>query len=60
MIRLMRSHRIHESLLLVFYDWIPKAISGDWQNKIQIDKFIVAIFIYFDNLYSLTFLLEQQ
>ena len=42
-IRLMRSDRIHKSLLLVLLDWIPKAICGDWHKEVEIPVFNVAI-----------------
>ena len=42
-IRLMRSHRIHESLLLVLFDWIPKAISGHWHKEVVTVIFNVII-----------------
>ena len=42
-IRLMRSHRIHESLLLVLSDWIPKDIRGSWQKDDKAITFVVDI-----------------
>ena len=42
-IRLMRSHRIHESLLLVLSDWIPKNIHTNWQKDVKAITFVVAI-----------------
>ena len=39
----MRSHRIHESLLLVLSDWIPKNIHTNWQKDVKAITFVVAI-----------------
>ena len=45
-IALLRSHRIHETLILVLLSWIPKDIFKTWTNNPTVPR-MIKILIYF-------------
>jgi hypothetical protein len=58
-IALLRSHRIHETLMLVLLSWIPKDIFKTWTKNPTVLKMINVCIYAFFHIFHL-FILETE